>query len=178
MIKFKNYFEMLVSSTKSKNLDYISNCGERFLTSYEYDIIDGIKTLVPNGETDLQAEIDSFAELQDINNIIARFVNGDRSAINPNNGVYGDFSNVPTTYAELFSRVQHCKNVFDKMPVELREKFDNSYEKFWSDFGSDSFDEIFKEYNSKFGKQSEGGVPESTSAVSGEDKKGADVDAK
>ena len=33
MIKFKNYFEMLVPSTKSKNSDYISNSGERFLTT-------------------------------------------------------------------------------------------------------------------------------------------------
>lgn len=177
MIKFKSYFEMLCPSNKSKILDYISNSGERFVQTYEYEVVDGIKSLVPKGETDLQDFIDSFAESQDINNIIARFVNGDMSAVNPNQGTYGDFTNVPNTYAEIFERVQHCKNVFDKLPVDLRDKFDNSYEKFWSDFGSSTFDKIFEEYNSKIGKQAEGGISDSGSAPSGNDVKGV-TDAK
>lgn len=175
-MKFQNYFDKLVPSNKSKKLDFVSNCGERFITTYEYDVIDGIKTLVPVGETDIQAEIDSFSASQDINNIITRFVNGDMSAVNPNSGTYGDFTDVPTTYAELFSRVQQCKNVFDKMPVELRDKFDNSYEKFWTDFGTDSFNIIFEEYNSKFGNSER--ISESTPAVSGDEVKGVEVDAK
>lgn len=177
-MKFATYYEKLFPTSKTKVIEFNSNPGERFSVTYEYDVIDGIKMLVPVGETDLQSAIDSYADAQDINNIIARFVNGDMSVLNPNKGTYGDFTDVPTTYAELFSRVQHCKNVFDKMPVDIRDKFDNSYEKFWSEFGSDKFNNVFDEFNSKFGKQAESGVSESVTATSGTDTKGVDVDAK
>lgn len=163
-IKFESYFDKLSSDPKKKSRCFISNAGSKFVPVYEYDVIDGIKTLIPVGEHDIQAEIDSYADQADINNIINRFLNGDTSVLNPKLGTYGDFSDVPTTYAELFSRVQKCQNVFDSLPVEIRSKFDNSYEKFWSDFGSDSFDAVFDEYNSKFGQQSGAGVSESVNA--------------
>lgn len=170
MIKFKSYFEMLCPDKKSKIPSYDSVCGEEFITTYEYDVVDGIKMLVPTGEHDIQSQIDSYKDSQDINNIIARFLNGDTSVINPVHGTYGDFSNVPTTYAELFSHVQKCENVFNNLPADIKERFDNSYSKFWSDFGSDSFNAIFDEYNSKIGKQSaeSGGISDSTPAVSSE----------
>lgn len=157
-MKFISYFDRLCPSTKTKVPEFNSVVGSRFMPTYQYDVVDGVKTLVESGEVDLQAEIDSYADAQDINNIIARFLNGDTSVINPKSGTYGDFTNVPETYAELFSRVQHCENVFNSLPVDIREKFDNSYQKFWSDFGSSEFDAVFDEYNSQFGKQDAEGV--------------------
>ena len=170
MIKFKSYFEMLSPDKKSKQYIYESQAGEQFLVTYEYDVVDGIKMLVPSGEHNIQEEINSFADEQDINNIIARFLNGDTSVLNPKHGTYGDFSNVPSSYAELFSHVQKCENVFNNLPADIREMFDNSYTKFWSDFGSESFDKVFEDYNSKIGKQftESEGISDSTPAVSSE----------
>ena len=166
-MKFESYFDKLFPSSKAKVSEFHTCPGERFITTYEYDVIDGIKMLVPSGEHDIQLEIDSFEESQDINNIIARFLNGDTSVLNPKSGVYGDFTHCPKTYAEMFSHVQKCENIFNNLPVEIKEKFDNSYQKFWSDMGTDSFDNVFSEYNSKFGKQGaeSTGISESTPPV-------------
>ena len=134
--------------SKKKNIkELFSNSGERIGKTYEYKTIDGIKNLVPNGEVDRQELIDSFALSQDINYMISKFLNGDTSVLNPSEGNYGDFTNFPTTYAELFDRVQICKNVFESMPAEIKKEFDNSAESFWTQFGSERFDKIFDDFN-------------------------------
>lgn len=135
------------SDHKKKIDDFYSCAGEPVGITYEYNFIDGIKTLVPSGEVDRQSIIDSYAVSQDINVMINKFLQGDSSVLNPSSGQYGDFTNCPSTYAELFDHVQKCKNVFDSMPAEIKEKFDNSYEVFWSQFGSERFDAIFKDFN-------------------------------
>lgn len=135
----------------SKDLkEFTSDHGSEVGKTYKYKIVDGIKTLVEDGEVNYQNTIDAYADCQDINIMIQKFINGDTSVINPSSGTYGDFTSFPKTYAEMFETIQNCKNVFDEMPKEIREKFDNSAEKFWSSFGSKYFDEIFEEYNKKF----------------------------
>lgn len=133
--------------SKHKRKTFISKSGTGMVPVYEYKVIDGIKQLVNSGERNVQEEIDSFALSTDIHVLIERFVNGDTSVMRPD-GVFGDFTNAPTTYAEMFEGVQKCKNLFDSLPSEIRDKFDNSYEKFWSEYGTDYFDDVFKSFNS------------------------------
>lgn len=143
-------FERKIVSDKDKKIKEVySVSGEPIGDTYEYKVIDGIKTLVPTGKVNRQEYIESFAEAQDINNIIKRFLDGDTDAINPQSGFYGDFTNYPRTYAELFDRLQQCENVFNSMPSEIKEKFDNSVEKFWSQFNTESFNKVFSEYNNE-----------------------------
>lgn len=132
---------------KKKRPVFSSCSGEAIGTTYEYAIIDGIKQLVPAGKTNRQDFINSFADETDINVIVAKFLNGDTSVINDAVGQFGDFRNCPTTYAEMFDRIQKCENLFNSMPIEVKEKFDFSYEKFWSEFGSNYFEDVFREYN-------------------------------
>lgn len=146
-IVFSTYFERLDNSIKKKNKIFFSNSGTKFVPTYEYQLIDGIQTLVQNGETDLDSLIQSHAQEADIHVIINKFLNGDDSVLNKAVGTFGDFTNYPSTYAELFDRVQQCENLFESLPPEIRSKFDNSYQKFWSEFGSDHFDNVFNEYN-------------------------------
>lgn len=113
------------------------NSGEGVSIEYLYEIKDGIKKLVPVGKKDLQAEIDSYAESCDINVIVARFMAGDESALNQVQGFYADMKAMPKTYAEWFERYQECENMFNKLPVDVREKFNHSVTEFWSDFGSE-----------------------------------------
>ena len=129
--------------------DFITNAGSPIKTDYEYQIIDGIKQLVPCGETNTQDMIQSYAEECDINVIVSKFLNGDDSVLHKTVGQFGDFRDCPTTYAEMFDRVLACEKIFNTMPVDIREKFDNSYEKFWSSYGSKYFDDVFSEYNVK-----------------------------
>lgn len=111
--------------------------GDGTAIEYAYEIKEGIKKLVPIGKKDVQSEIDSYAESCDINVLVARFMAGDESALNQVQGFYADMKSMPKTYAEWFERYQECENMFNKLPVDVREKFNNSVTEFWSDFGSE-----------------------------------------
>lgn len=141
-------FERKLGNKKNNEVKEIfSECGSAIGKSYEYKIVEGKKMLVPNGEVNRQDLIDSFALEGDVVYQIQRFLDGDTSVMNPSEGTYGDFTGFPKTYAELFQRVQDCKNVFDSMPADIKKEFDNSYERFWDEFGSKRFDEVFNKFN-------------------------------
>ena len=122
--------------------EFVTNPGDPLEDTYDYKYIDGVKQLVKVGKTNVQDLIDSYAEVQDLHVMIGKFLNGDDSVIRPEKGQFGDFTKYPKTYAELFQRVNDCERIFDSLPVEMREKFDNSYVKFWEDFGSDHFNSV------------------------------------
>lgn len=124
---------------------YISNPGQKEKDLYEYQTIDGKKELVKNGsKTSVYDLIQSHRLETDINNIITRFLNGDSEVLCRTKGTYGDFTIMPKTYAELYSRLQECENIFNSLPVDIKKDFDFSASKFWSEYGNDHFNEVFK----------------------------------
>lgn len=143
-------FDTLYSRQK-KSSDFISNSGSPDKAIYEYRDIDGIKTLVKTDQvTSLYDLIQSHSDETDINVIIKRFINGDDSALIARKGAYGDFTNFPSTYAELYQRLQECENVFNSLPVDIRSAFDHSASKFWSEFGDEHFNSVFTKYIQDF----------------------------
>lgn len=91
---------------------------------------DGVLRLIPSGTDDLYADIQSHKDSCDIHVLLARYKNGDPDALSRVQGVYGDFTEMPTTYAELLNMVIRGENMFNSLPVEIRAKFDHSIEKF------------------------------------------------
>lgn len=120
-----------------KSVRFNCKSGDGTAVEYAYEIKDGIKKLIPIGKKDVQAEIDSYRESCDINVIVARFMAGDENALNQVQGFYADMKSMPKTYAEWFERYQECENMFNKLPVDVREKFNHSVTEFWSEFGSE-----------------------------------------
>lgn len=118
---------------------FVSNSGTSIVKDYAYQVKDGVKKLVIVGEHDIQPEIDSYADSCDINVIVQRFLAGDETALNQAQGFYADMKSLPKTYAEWHERYQECENFFNRLPVDVREKFNHSVTEFWSDFGSDHF---------------------------------------
>lgn len=86
--------------------------------------------LIPSGVDDLYASIQSHKDSCDIHVLLARYQNGDVEALSQRQGVYGDFTEMPKTYMELLNTVIAGRSYFDSLPVETREKFDHSFEKF------------------------------------------------
>lgn len=86
--------------------------------------------LIPSGVEDLYASIQSHKDSCDIHVLLARYQNGDIEALSQRQGVYGDFTEMPKTYMELLNTVISGRSYFDSLPVETREKFDHSFEKF------------------------------------------------
>lgn len=93
---------------------------------------DGHIILEEIGVKNLPEYIDSFRESCDINNLVARFNAGDVSALSRVQGAYFDATQLPHTYAEMLNTVINAEKTFNSLPLETREKFDNSYVKWLS----------------------------------------------
>lgn len=101
------------------------------------------------GEQNLYDYIQSFADSVDINLLLAKFVNGDTSALNQRNGAYLDITQFPTNYAELLNTVIAGQNMFDELPIEVKRKFDNDVNQFISTIGTDDWFNKLSDVNSK-----------------------------
>lgn len=138
-----NDSKVFFASCLTKRKRYFSDPGSREANDYIVDINDkGHKTLRFTGTHDIYQEIQSYAEECKIENIIARAAAGDTTALNQRSGMYGDFTNTPKNLAEAQNIILRLSAEFDKLPVELRKKFDNSKEKYIQEFGSDNWAEI------------------------------------
>lgn len=135
-MKTLSYFDRL-----EKHSAFYSPTGNGTIEEYQlkFDKDTGTEVLVKIGIRNTQEEIQSFAESANITNIIERFVNGETDILNSVDGVYGDFREAPTSYAEYFKRVKEAEKIFNQLPDEIKDKFDNSAEKFFLEFGTDSF---------------------------------------
>ena len=92
-----------------------TNCGSPYKTEYGYEIDKktGVKSLVEKGKTNVYEYIQSFADSVDINILLQRFADGDVNAFNQRQGAYLDAREMPKTYAELYSMLNDCNNLFD-----------------------------------------------------------------
>lgn len=125
--------------TQYDRISSIAPSGDRYQNVYKMKLnkITGLKELTLTSErTDLVEFINSFAESADIHTIIAKFQNGDLSVLNQKNPVYADFSNFPTNIADAYNFILEQQNAFNDLPVETREKFDFSFDKYISTAGS------------------------------------------
>lgn len=100
---------------------------------------DGTITLVQEGFVNTDEEIQSYEESVDIDVIVARYMNGDLEALNKHVGQYGDFTEMPKTYAEVLQMQIDAKNTFMSLPVEIRQKFDNDPNQFFAQSGTDEW---------------------------------------
>lgn len=97
---------------------------------------DGTIDLVPSAKDSIQEFINSFAVQTDMHYIIAQLKNGNTSVINRRPMMYGDFTDSPKSYAQALQMVIDGRATFDALPLSVRNKFDNSFEKWFATAGS------------------------------------------
>lgn len=131
---------------------FISDSGKPYLEQFEYQVDkNGYRELVKTDrKEDVHARIQADYDSTDINKLMARFALGDSQALDQRSGFYGDVTKLPSNYAELFNRVEECKQYFDHLPVDVKQLFDNSYEVFFASYGSKEFDDKISKYNERF----------------------------
>lgn len=119
---------------------FISNGGqrERILYQSKFDE-NGVMDLVECGKEDFYDFIQSHAESVDIHVILARFQNGDVDALSRVQGAYGDFTNMPTTYADLLNKVNEGQSFFNSLPVDIRAKFNHNFAEFMAGMDKPDF---------------------------------------
>lgn len=94
------------------------------------------------GKENFYAYINSFADSVDINVLVTRFTNGDREALLQRAGAYIDVSSMPTNLNDFIALSQSATALFDTLPVEVKQKFDNNVMEFVSMVGTKEWNEI------------------------------------
>lgn len=129
---------------------FISNPGSPYKPIYSASLTkDGHIELKVVGQDNIQEYIDSFADETDINWILARCTAGDTSVLSKRQGSYGDFVDVPKNYHEFMQKLLDGQEFFDSLPVDLKNKFDNSFEVWMTTIGSKEWFEAMKELDKK-----------------------------
>ena len=105
---------------------------------------DGKRELRKSGEYNLYAEIQSYKDSVSIDYILARFVNGDETALSRAQGIYGDFTGMPTTMAELQQRIIDAEDLFYQLPLDIRGQYNHSPSEFYAQLDSGKTKNLFK----------------------------------
>lgn len=120
--------------------EFVSNPGNRIHIIYSPKVAkDGTIDLVESGKEDLVEIIGSFAESTDINIILNRVKQGDMSALQQRVGSYGDFTKVPETFAEVLQLQIDSNNLFNKLPQDVKDKFNNDPSQFFAQSGTEEW---------------------------------------
>lgn len=90
----------------------------------------GHMELKESGKENLYDFIQSHKESCDIHVILARFVNGDSTALARRQMFYADLTEFPTTYADVVNTMHGAEDYFTHLPVEVRAKFGHDFNKF------------------------------------------------
>lgn len=96
----------------------------------------GAVELIEAGKEDIYEFIQSHKDGVDIHVLLQRFQNGDASVFSRVQGTYGDFTQVPKTYADMLNIVIAGEQYFNILPVEERAKYGHSFEKFIASMGA------------------------------------------
>lgn len=98
---------------------------------------DGHEFLKECGKINLYEEIQSHKDSVDINSILERYAAGDPNALQKRQGMFGDFSDAPTSLVEVIQYVNAAERVFMDLPVAVREQFDNSLGVWLAQYGNE-----------------------------------------
>lgn len=119
--------------------------GERDL--YEERVVDGVRQLVVTGKEDLKSIIEASKEETLISNIMKRFEMGDVNALSRVQGFYGDITGMPDNLAEAQNMLIKMENDFNSLPVDIKKKFDNSFDKYVKDVSSATVEQFKDMFN-------------------------------
>lgn len=126
-------------SAYSGQVRHTSLTGNGREPEYEYKVTDEGRELVKTGETDVYALIQSRLDETKIENIIKR-ATYDPSALGSQewraNETMTDISDMPTNYHEWYGRIKDAENEFNKLPIEIKSKWDNDVEKYIMAYGT------------------------------------------
>lgn len=122
----------------------VTTChGERYKSVYTPALDEENRiSLIEAGKDDLYAYIQSHKDSVDINTILSRYAAGDVSALHKGDMMYLDVTNMPKTYAEMYERVMQAQEMFDHLPLEVRERFDHNPAQFFASIGTPEFADI------------------------------------
>lgn len=115
----------------------ISPAGDRMQQLYKAVLQDdGTFDLVPDGVENLYEKIQSYKESCLVENILKRYQNGETDVLNQVQGFYGDYNDFPDSPRAALQMVLDGQSLFENLPPDQKDKFDNDFNKFFVSIGS------------------------------------------
>lgn len=143
------------NSVVSDPNSFISNPGDQFHVNYSPRVLDsGEIKLVESGKDDIKQKINSFRDSTDMSFILQRLAVGDTSVLNQRPGMFGDFTQMPTTYAEALQLVIDGRREFDALPLDVKNSFNNDFRQFLASAGTPEWHEKLSSLRPKSDKVS------------------------
>ena len=124
---------------RCKTVFYTESGSAEKQTYVAVQMTDGTFNLVEGEMVDIQEEIDSHAESCSIEHIIALCAAGDTSALNRVQGSFIDTTLFPESYAECLQLVIKGRSEFDRLPLEVRQKFDQDFVSWFQTAGTEEW---------------------------------------
>lgn len=116
---------------------FATDPGSRFKQLYHGEVgADGVIRLVCDDVIDIQEKIQSFEPSTNIYNILAALSPSEFAAMTPPEGGLVDYTDMPKTYAEALQLVIDGQNAFMKLPLEVRQKFNNDFNQWFATSGA------------------------------------------
>lgn len=102
----------------------------------------GNRVIKKKDQIDLYSAIQAYRDECDINILMAKFTNGDRTALMKRVGEYLDLSQIPDNFSDLMNLSASAQSVFDSLPVSVKEMFGNNLHNFLANSKTKEFAEV------------------------------------
>lgn len=114
------------------------SCGDKEYIHYieRTDKVTGKTYLEESERINIRDYIKSSYEETKIENILARAGAGDQTALNRIQGLYADITGIPRTIAEMHSKIKDAYGEFDRLPIEIKQEFNNDAGQFIAGFSN------------------------------------------
>lgn len=122
-----------------------SDPGTNKMIDYQVKVLkDGSIALIENGYIDTDQMIESHRQSVELSTLIARYNNGDLSALNQVNGFYADVANAPKTLPEALQIVFNAESAFNQLPVDVKKEFGSDWRQWLADAGTDEWNKVME----------------------------------
>lgn len=122
------------------NESYKAPTGDKIEVRHSAHMHDnGRRELVPDKKVAIYDLIQENKEDCEIENIIRRAVEGDPLILNKMAGTYTDVTGAPKSIAEAQQLMHNMRTEFDKLPADVRSKFENNVEIYIAEYGSQTW---------------------------------------
>lgn len=132
---------MMKFRTRYDRIEKISHSGSPIAPVRAGEIKNNQLVVVDKAEKDLYSFINSYADSVNIHVLLNRFKNGDTEALMQRAGAYIDISAMPANINEFMDLARNAENVFNQLPIEVKESFNNNVLEFISTVGDDDWRE-------------------------------------
>lgn len=123
-----------------RSLNFVTDAGSPIKQLYTGSVgTDGIISLKKAGQKNIQDEINSFERSTDLYNIISRLTPEELQLQAQMQQEFFDATGLPKTYAEALQLIIDGQNQFERLPVEVKQKFNNDFNQWFATAGTEDW---------------------------------------